>query len=121
MDSGQFLDNELNQDSLREYLRWKFPEMGRDKEIDLDNLSFVLNFLKNTKYKKLVDINAAVDRSQAAWTKLSSQLDSSDACYRDNAHLAALISLALADKELRARIGFSLAINDAIRINAIDK
>ncbi|WP_054031209.1 GTP pyrophosphokinase [Desulfatitalea tepidiphila] len=57
------LNNEINLDSLRGYLSWKFPDR---ENMSLEHTSELLKELERFDYKKLVELDNAVGRAEKA-------------------------------------------------------
>lgn len=88
-----FLENELNYDSLLEYLKWAFP--GR--ESSEAGLGVVLDSLKSVNYKTLRDVNDAVevtkDRRESVISEVMVLRSTEDTSIDSNFEVAVAISL----------------------------
>lgn len=67
-----FLENELNLDSFKEYLRWGFP--GRAIEAFDGQARFVLDALVAAGYKTLHDVHSIVKKTAAARDAITKEL-----------------------------------------------
>jgi hypothetical protein len=57
----EFLDNDLNLDSFREYLLWKFKGVGLESRPE--QVSAVFELLDREEYKKLSDLDNLIDQT----------------------------------------------------------
>ncbi len=71
---AEFLNNELNLDSLKEYLRWKFPQ--RAVENWDGQIRVLLDPLLSAGYERLADVNEIVERTADARARLTEELGS---------------------------------------------
>ena len=106
----QFLENELNQDSFVEYLKWKFPNL--ESESYENQAAQILFFVDKDKYRHLSDLDTAVERAQPVMPKVIKELRKENLRFINYAALQVLLALILVDDEVRRSEPF---LNETIR------
>lgn len=102
-DPQRFLDNELNQDSLLQYLQWKFPELP--VEAYKGDLSSSLELLDKQRFPKLSDIDSKIERAKHNLEKLNAEPNVKKDSLFQNSISQMFLALVLADKSTRDSLG----------------
>lgn len=100
VDPHMFLSNELNKDSLSEYLEWKFPTLPRERHVN--QIDDILGGIDRNSYRKLSDIDAAVELAKGRLKKVSTEIQLGISLKYAASQVA--LALALTDKQYRNSI-----------------
>jgi len=114
-DPNQFLNNEINVDTFNEYLKWKFPALELSFPGMLTNT--YLFYIDKEKYKKLSDLEHAIERAKSALEKVNSTMNHKTTLYLHTAGFQLIIALMLVDKNIRN----SFPLVDKDLKNAVEK
>lgn len=109
-DPGVFLKNEINSDSLYEYLQWKFPNLPTEEHSG--EVASIRTLIDSPKYKTLADIDADINSAEIALANTISDLGAEN--YIAN-HAAGrlLLALSLVNKSVLDSFLYS---NDMLKI-----
>jgi ppGpp synthetase/RelA/SpoT-type nucleotidyltranferase len=99
----KFLDNDLNLDSFREYLSWKFENVPL--ESFEGQIKKVFEAIDSNKYKKLFDLETIVNQTQGVREEANAALKNRRPGYVESAANLLGISLFLADEYFRQVLG----------------
>ena len=94
----QFLNEDLNIDSFKQYLEWKFPNLK--VEAFRGQLDIVFNGIKQTtNFKKLVDIDKIIDQNSEKYKKIEPKFQNE--ANASSSSIVAILSIAITNQKLK--------------------
>jgi ppGpp synthetase/RelA/SpoT-type nucleotidyltranferase len=108
-DRAHFLSNELNKDTLNEYLKWKYSNM----EFHASNAELFLGMLNRIRYSKLSELDDSIEKAKPLIKKIEAEIGLGDEHFLKDSAARAIISLLLVNSEIEP-VSFSQNLNHLI-------
>lgn len=116
-DPHQFLENELNQDSFLEYVKWKFPNLMSD---GLENqAAIVFSFFDKDQFRLLSDLDAVVEKTKPTLAEVNNEIKERQLFRAYYATTQVLLALSLLDDRVRRSVGWGEAVKGILEKHAL--